>query len=86
MAKAGKNGNGSISFDVRDALGVLSTSSTGWNKEVNVIAWNDAQPKLDIRDWDENHEHMSKGITLHRDEARELFKVLESLKDKDFEF
>jgi hypothetical protein len=32
------------------------------------------------RDWDPNHEHMSRGVTLHKDEAKKLFELLKERK------
>ncbi len=33
------------------ALLVLSTNSSGWERQLNLISWNDHEPKYDIRDW-----------------------------------
>jgi len=68
--------NGEIDFKVIENLGVLETYQTGWTKEVNIIAWNGGPPKIDIRDWDPDHERMSRGITLHPNEARNLVEAL----------
>ena len=65
-----------IKFEIYNNLGILSVNSRGWKKEVNIVSWNGRKPKLDIRDWDENHEKMGKGITLSREEALELRNVL----------
>ena len=56
---------------------MLSESGNGWRKEVNIISWNGRKPKLDIRDWDETHERMKKGVTLHADEVETLKSILE---------
>lgn len=61
-----------INFEVVEKIGVINKYPTGWTKELNLIAWNGGKPKLDLRDWDEEHEHMSRGITLHVDEAKTL--------------
>lgn len=47
-------------------------------KELNLISWNDAAPKYDIRDWAPEHEKMGKGITLTKEEAKSLLKLLGS--------
>ena len=44
---------------------------------MNLVEWNGGHPKLDIRDWDPNHERMSRGVTLHDGEAKALIKILE---------
>ena len=42
------NQNKPIKYDIKQAIGQLSVSGTGWTRELNIIAWNDAAPKLDI--------------------------------------
>lgn len=64
-------------YEITQALGVLSESKSGWTRELNLISWNGAEPKFDIRDWAPNHEKMGKGISLNADEVDKLKKVLE---------
>ena len=71
-----------VTFAIKKHLLVLSTGMKGWTKEVNVVSWNNRKPKLDIREWDENHEKMGKGITLNQEEIIELKKLFDEL---DFE-
>lgn len=61
-----------IKYEIVAHIGVLSTSANGWTKEVNVISWNNGQPKYDIRDWNPDHTKMSKGITLSEEEVAQL--------------
>ena len=65
-----------VKFEIKEELGTLSESAKGWTKEVNLISWNSAEPKYDIRDWAPNHEKMGKGITLTAEEAEALYKIL----------
>lgn len=65
-----------VKFEIKEELGTLSESAKGWTKEVNLISWNSAEPKYDIRDWAPNHEKMGKGITLTVEEAEALYKIL----------
>lgn len=53
-----------IKFDIKKNFGVLSESSKGWKKELNLVSWNDKEPKYDLREWDMEHKNMSKGVTL----------------------
>jgi len=66
-------------FEIKQHIAVIGESTKGWKKEVNLISWNDRKPKLDIRDWDENHEKMGKGVSLSSEESKELKKALENL-------
>jgi len=68
-----------IKFEITEELGIISESSKGWNKELNLISWNDSAPKYDLRDWSPNHEKMGKGITLIADEVQELYKLLSKI-------
>ena len=65
-----------IKYEIVKALGVLSEGSNGWNKELNLVSWNGRAPKYDIRDWDEDHEKMGKGITLSENEMKNLVDLI----------
>lgn len=64
-------------YEITEELGVLSESRSGWKREVNLVSWNGAAPKLDIRDWAPGHEKMGKGISLSSDEIESLKAILE---------
>ncbi len=70
------NQNKPIKYDIKQAIGQLSVSGTGWTRELNIIAWNDAAPKLDIRDWSPDHQKMSRGITLTGEEVQNLIQLM----------
>lgn len=65
-----------VKFEIKEHIGILSESSKGWTKELNLISWNGASPKYDLRDWAPEHEKMGKGITLSSDEVQELYQLL----------
>ena len=65
-----------IKYDIVEELGVLSESAKGWQKELNLISWNGAEAKYDLRDWSPNREKMGKVITLTANEVQELYKLL----------
>ena len=69
----------SFKFEIKENLGVLSENSKGWKKELNLISWNDAKPKYDIREWDPNHENMGKGVTFTEDELANLKNILNDI-------
>ena len=68
-----------IKFEITQHIGILSTSTKGWTKELNLISWNDREPKYDIREWDEVHEKMGKGITLSNEEMGRLKEILNGI-------
>jgi hypothetical protein len=74
-----------IKFDIEKNLGVLSEGAKGWKKEVNIMSWNGRKAKIDIRDWDENHEKMGKGITLSKDELKQLKEILDQIEIDDLD-
>lgn len=65
-----------VTFKIVECLGLISQGSKGWNKELNLVSWNDRDPKLDIRDWSLDHQKMSKGITLTKEEGAKLKELL----------
>ena len=69
-----------VTWEIRKRLGVLSTNEkTGWTKEANIVSWNGLPEKLDIRDWNPDHEKMSRGVTLAEGEAKLLKRMLDDL-------
>lgn len=63
-------------YEVVEKIAVLSESSKGWTKELNLISWNDREAKYDIREWSPDGEKMGKGITLTDEEVSVLKKAL----------
>lgn len=68
-----------FSFEIMEEIAVLSENAKGWKKELNLVSWNDNQPKFDLRDWDATHEKMGKGLTLSNDEVKALKIALENV-------
>lgn len=65
-----------IKYEIVKQLGVLSEGAKGWTKELNLVSWNDREPKYDIREWSPDHEKMGKGVTLSKDEIAKLKELI----------
>lgn len=61
-----------INYEIKEHIGIILENKNGWTKELNLVSWNDNDPKYDIRDWNPTHDKMSRGITLTEEEAYEL--------------
>ena len=68
-----------IKYEITESLCVLSETSRGWTREVNMISWNGREPKVDVRDWSPDHTKMSKGLTFTKEELVELTKIVSKL-------
>jgi hypothetical protein len=68
-----------IKFEIIKKIGILSESSSGWSKQLNLISWNEREPKYDLRDWAPDGEKMGKGVTLAREELLALKKLLNNM-------
>lgn len=68
-----------LKFDIQANFGALSESNKGWKKELNLISWNEREPKYDLRDWSPDHDKMGKGITLTVDELKSLREILNNM-------
>jgi len=66
-----------IKYEVKQVISTMSVNSKGWKKQLNLVSWNDAEPKFDIRTWDDTHTKMGKGITLSENELKELYRSLQ---------
>ena len=65
-------------FEVTKHIGLLGEGSKGWRKELNLVSWNEREPKLDIREWSPDHQKMGKGVTFTKDEAIKLVELLKA--------
>lgn len=65
-----------VTFEIKKHIGVITEHPTGWQKELNLMAWNGGTPKYDIRDWDESHERMGRGITLTETEMKRIIELM----------
>ena len=68
-----------IKYEILKQLGVLSKSASGWTKELNLVSWNDREPKYDLRDWSADRERRGKGVTLSKEELLALKELLNGL-------
>ena len=68
-----------IKYEITKHIGVLSESAKGWTKELNLVSWNDREPKYDIREWSPEREKMGKGVTLSEEEIINLKELLTNL-------
>lgn len=67
-------------FEIVEKIGVLGEKENGWTKELNLVSYNNFPAKYDIREWDPDHQKMSKGITLSKEELLKLKELLENIK------
>jgi len=68
-----------IKYEIIKNIGVLSKSGSGWAKELNLISWNDREPKYDLRDWSPDRKKMGKGVTLSKEELSALRDLLNTI-------
>lgn len=68
--------NQELKFEIINQIGVISTSASGWNVELNRVSWNGNEPKYDVRSWSPDHTKMGKGITFSEEELVALSQLL----------
>ena len=68
-----------ITCEIVRPLALLSENERGYTKELNLVSWNGADPKYDIRNWHPEHERSGKGITLTREEILALMDALKEV-------
>ena len=73
------NSDDEIECEIIESYGVFSKGVKFWNKEVNLVSWNGRPAKLDIRNWQKDHQRCGKGIAITREEAEELVKLLNGI-------
>lgn len=65
-----------VTYDIVKHIGVIRETPRGYTKEVNLVSWNGAEPKIDIRDWSQDHNRMSKGIALRKEDAQKAAELI----------
>ena len=71
-------------YEIKKHFGTVSTSEDGkYATEVNLISYNDAPAKVDVRTWNKETGKMFKGITLTTDEAKTLGQILIGIKETE---
>ena len=65
-----------FTYEVTERIAVLSTNARGWERQLNMVSWNGAEPKLDIHDWSPDHSRCTSRGTFTHEEARVLIKLL----------
>ena len=74
-----------ITYEIVQQIGILKENKSGWQRELNIVKWNNGKPKLDIRDWAPEHERAGKGITLTSEEVAVLKELLDAMNIKRVE-
>ncbi len=72
-----------LKYEITKSIGVLSENAKGWTKELNMVSWNDREPKYDLREWSPDHSRMGKGITLTEEDINSLKNLLNGVDDED---
>ncbi len=64
-----------VNYHITEEFGCVR-GEKGWDLEVNLISWDGKPAKIDIRRWNESRDKMSKGLTLTKEEVKELLPLL----------
>ncbi len=72
-----------LKYEITKSIGVLSENAKGWTKELNMVSWNEREPKYDLREWSPDHSRMGKGITLTEEDIVSLKNLLNGVDDED---
>lgn len=70
-----------LKYEIEKNVAVISEKNNGWKKELNIIKWGENPSKFDIREWDEHHEKMGKGVTFTEAELKALKTALDQYFD-----
>ena len=70
-----------IKYEIIQKIAVLSQRPRGWERQLNLISWNEGEPKYDIRDWSPDGSRMGKGISLSAEEMGILKGILADMEE-----
>lgn len=75
-----------FNYEIKERIAVLSESADGkYTTEINMISYNGAPAKMDIRKWNRAEDRMGKGVTLNEEEAAALIMALRDRKKMEGE-
>ncbi len=66
-------------YEILEHFGVISETSNGWTKELNLVSWNKHKPEYEIRTWEHENSKAGKGITLTHEELITLKELLDGM-------
>jgi len=66
-----------FNYNITREIAVLSSSQSGWQLELNEVAWNGKKARLELRRWAPNREKCNRGVTLTAEEAKKLLSALQ---------
>lgn len=69
------NSNEDFTFKVVKDLGAFGEGK--WQKHLALVSWNGAEPKYDIRPWNEDMTKCGKGTTLSKEDLYDLYNIIE---------
>lgn len=72
-------------YKVTEEIAVLSKNEKGYSKELNIVSYNDADAKFDIRTWyedEDGNKKLQKGITLNDEECENLYNALKDIAEE----
>ena len=72
-----------LKYEITQHIGSIGENARGWVRELNVVSWNDREPKYDLRDWSPDHARMGKGITMTEEELSALRELLNAMEMDD---
>ena len=71
--------NNQYNFEIIKHLGIIESYPSEWTKEINLVSWNGGPAKYDIREWSPEHDKMSRGLTLTKEEVVKLMDILSNM-------
>jgi len=66
-----------VDWHVIEEIAILHESQAGWTKELNIISWNGAEPKYDVRWWNPDKTRLGKGFTFTAEELSKLKTIID---------
>lgn len=72
-------------YKITEEIAVLSKNEKGYSKELNMVSYNDADAKFDIRTWyedEDGNKKLQKGITLNDEECENLYNALKDIAEE----
>jgi len=67
-------------YEIIERIGIISTTGSGWTREMNIVSFNEREAKFDLRDWAPDRASMSKGFSFTKEELLKLKELIKPIK------
>lgn len=64
-------------FMIHKEIGIVSEKPSGWTMELNLVSFNGREAMYDLREWNDDHTALRRGVRLSESDLASLAKIIQ---------